>query len=395
MARTRWTKALWTLAAILLLAAGIWTYQNASLTRLRRDFVPWMHRLERWRNAIEDTRRALKKRDPAPSDPAGVPRLRQWAWDGLDRIAWITYRVEKPAHDISPQREVTRGRVRFTVGGFRGNGARVERSADVLIAAEWDPRTDPTPAPKEAPPGAAPESVPVPMEITATFDRSVSERENASPRFHDATAQAGLGAPRRDPPLKLTNHLIADIWPGSGVAVLDYNGDGYEDLFVSDGVRSILYRNDGRGHFTDVTVEAGLATPDGRGIAATGIAAGDVDGDGWPDLFVTDAFGPARLFRNRGDGTFEETTAASGISVAGNARSAAFADVDGDGDLDLFVCVTGDYYNKMPDPPFDANDGERNHLYINDGHGRFTDASRRLGHREDDALVPFLHLRRL
>ena len=111
-----------------------------------------MHRLERWRNAIEETRRALKKREPAPSDPAGMARLREWAWDGLDRIAWITYRVEKPQHDISPEREVTRGRVRFTIGGFRANGTRVERSADVLLSVEWDPRRDPTP--KEAPPGA-------------------------------------------------------------------------------------------------------------------------------------------------------------------------------------------------------------------------------------------------
>src|SRR5205823_2992003 len=163
--------------------------------------------------------------------------------------------------------------------------------------------------------------------------------------------------------------------PGSGVAVLDFDGDGFEDLFVADGVRSILYRNDGRGHFTDVTIAAGLATPDGKGISATGVAAGDVDGDGFPDLFVTDAFGPARLFRNRGNGTFEEITAASGISVLGNARSAAFADVDGDGDLDLFVCVTGDYYRQMPDPPYDAEDGARNRLFLNNGHGRFRDVS--------------------
>jgi hypothetical protein len=100
-----------------------------------------------------------------------------------------------------------------------------------------------------------------------------------------------------------------------------------------------------------------------------------VDGDGLPDLFATDAFGPARLFRNRGDGTFEEITARSGIRLSGNARSAAFADIDGDGDLDLFVCVTGDYYGQMPDPPFDAKDGRPNRLYVNDGHGRFTDAT--------------------
>ncbi|HJW13458.1 MAG TPA: CRTAC1 family protein [Thermoanaerobaculia bacterium] len=373
MIRSRPGKVVLLLALIAAAAAGIWVYENAPLEKLRREFVPWMHRLERWRDAAEETRRALRRREPAPSDPAGLDRLREWAWNGLDRIAWISYRVEKPEHEISPAHEVTRGRVRFTVGGFQAGGARVERSAEVLLAAGWDPRRDPTPG--AAPAGPVPESVPVPMEVTVTFERPVAERSNASPRFRDATVEAGLGAARRDPPLQLTNRLIAGIWPGSGVAVLDFDGDGFEDLFVADGVRSILYRNDGHGRFTDVTAAAGLATPDGKGIAATGVAAGDVDGDGFPDLFVTDAFGPARLFRNRGDGTFEEATGSSGISVIGNARSAAFADVDGDGDLDLFVCVAGDYYNQMPDPPYDANDGLPNRLYINDGHGRFTDAS--------------------
>ncbi len=349
-----------------------------------------MHRLERWRDAAEETRRALRRREPAPSDPAGLSRLRDWAWEGLDRIAWISYRVEKPEHEVSEAREATHGRVLFAVGGYRTDGTRIERSADVLLSVEWDPRRDPTPA--EAPPGPAPESVPIAANVSVTFDRLIAQRENGSPRFHDATAEAGLGAPRHDPPLNLTNRLIAGIWPGSGVAVLDFDGDGFEDLFVADGVRSILYKNDGRRsfgphgpqdeqpraaavHFTDVTVEAGLATRDGKGIAATGVAAGDVDGDGFPDLFVTDAFGPARLFRNRADGTFEEITATSGISVVGNARSAAFADVDGDGDLDLFVCVAGDYYREMPDPPYDANDGLPNRLYLNDGHGHFTDAT--------------------
>ncbi|HYV40529.1 MAG TPA: hypothetical protein VEO02_01940, partial [Thermoanaerobaculia bacterium] len=64
MTTIRRSKTLWLLAAGLLVAAGIWTYRNASLTRLRRDFVPWMHRLERWRDAAEETRRALRRREP-------------------------------------------------------------------------------------------------------------------------------------------------------------------------------------------------------------------------------------------------------------------------------------------------------------------------------------------
>ena len=241
----------------------------------------------------------------------------------------MDYRVEKPTHELGGSVETTTGRVVFTVGGFRADGARVERAAGTLVTERRDA-------------GGS--------HVSLAFEKPLWNRVEASPRFRDATAEAGLGAPRHDPPLKRVNHLIADIWPGSGVAVLDYDRDGFEDLFVADGVRSILYRNDGQGRFTDVTEKAVLAKSATEGVAATGVAAADVDGDGFPDLFVTDAFGPARLFRNRGDGTFEETTASSGISVPGNARSAAFADVDGDGDLDLFVCVTGDYYSQMPDP---------------------------------------------
>ena len=94
---------------------------------------------------------------------------------------------------------------------------------------------------------------------------------------------------------------------------------------------------------------------------------------------MTDAFGPTRLFRNRRDGTFEEITASSGIVTEGPTRSLAFADVNGDGNLDLFVCGTGDYYGQMPDPPFDANDGRRNYLFLGDGKGHFRDVSAEWG----------------
>jgi len=293
-----------------------------------------------------------------PADPAGIAPLRDWAWDRLDRVAHVDFRVEKPTHENVPGGERTSGRVRFTVRGFLPGGARLERDADASVVETTDAAG---------------------TRLAVSFLASRSSRENSSPRFHDGTSEAGLGAPRHDPPYKLTNWLIGDIWPGSGVAVLDYDQDGAEDLFVGDSVRSILYRNDGHGHFTDVTEKAGLAKSPTEGIAATGVAAGDVNGDGYPDLFVTDAFGPARLFLNRGDGTFEDATERSGIRLSRQTRTAAFADVDGDGDLDLFVCVTGDYYSQMPNPPYDANDGARNHLYLNDGHGHFTEATKKWG----------------
>lgn len=340
---------------LLLLAAGLgaWLWENASMPRLTAGFVPWMKKLERWRDAVQDVARAARNREATPADPSGAGDVREWAWRDLDRLHGFYTDVRPPEHPEGGKVE-TRGRVLIVADGFRADGARVERQAWVEV---------------ESPvPGSG-------GRAAARLVETLSERVEASPRFREATREAGLGAPRNDPPFRLTNRLIDGIWPGSGVAVLDLEKDGDEDLFVADGVRSILYANDGTGRFTDVTGRAGLARSAAEGIRATGVASGDLDGDGFPDLVVTDAFGPTRLFSNRRDGTFEETTASSGVATKGSTRSAALADVDSDGDLDLFVCVTGDYYRQMPDPPFDAEDGGRNHLFLNDGKGRFTDAS--------------------
>jgi hypothetical protein len=139
---------------------------------------------------------------------------------------------------------------------------------------------------------------------------------------------------------------------GSGVALLDYDGDGDLDVFLPQGNplgpeetaaphRDRLYRNelfsegvDGEGalRFTDVTEESGI---DGRGYAL-GVAAGDYDNDGWTDLYVGQ-WGPNRLWRNRGDGTFEDVTEAARVGDAGWSSSAAFFDLGGDGWLDLYV----------------------------------------------------------
>jgi hypothetical protein len=188
---------------------------------------------------------------------------------------------------------------------------------------------------------------------------------------------------------------------GSGLAFLDYDNDGDQDLFLvnssywpghegAGSARQALYRNDGTGRFTEVSGETGLAVD----LFGMGVAAADYDNDGWTDLFVT-ALGPNRLFRNTG-GRFSEVTAEAG--VAGWERewstAAAFFDFDNDGDLDLYV---GNYvkWSREIDLQIDFRltglgraYGAPNHftgvnayLYRNEGHGRFTDVSATSGIR--------------
>jgi enediyne biosynthesis protein E4 len=183
---------------------------------------------------------------------------------------------------------------------------------------------------------------------------------------------------------------------GSGVAFLDYDGDGDQDLFLVNGdfwpghggpssPHQALFRNDGKGVFTDVTRQAGLAVE----YYGMGVAAGDVNNDGAVDLYLT-GLGPNHLFLNRGDGTFADISAGSGVADAGWSTSAAFLDYDRDGDLDLFVCnyvkwspetdlfCTLDGKHKSYCTP-ESYQGEPSRLYRNDGKGRFTDVSEAAG----------------
>jgi tetratricopeptide (TPR) repeat protein len=184
-----------------------------------------------------------------------------------------------------------------------------------------------------------------------------------------------------------------------GVAVFDYDGDGWPDIYVTNGapfpfVRKSdpsyynrLFRNNHNGTFTDVTARAGVA---GDGYAM-GVAVGDYDNDGHPDLFVT-GLKSNKLYRNRGDGTFEDVTDAAGLGgELGWSAGAVWLDYDNDGLLDLFV-VRYLAWDPAKDPACTSQPGgvrrychpraygpTTNLLYHNEGHGRFRDVSKESG----------------
>src|SRR5438045_2309329 len=136
---------------------------------------------------------------------------------------------------------------------------------------------------------------------------------------------------------------------GAGCAFLDYDNDGWMDLyFVNSGpcdfyrpkapLRNALYKNCRDGTFRDVTLAAGVA----GGTFGMGAAVGDYNNDGYPDLFVT-AYGRCILYRNNGDGTFTDVTEQAGVAAPGWTTSAVWFDYDNDGRLDLFVCGFVDF----------------------------------------------------
>lgn len=208
--------------------------------------------------------------------------------------------------------------------------------------------------------------------------RNVLYRNDGNWRFTDVTSQAGVG----------------DTGFGLGVAVADYDNDGYLDIYLNNHGPNVLYRNNGDGTFTDVTARAGVANGSKMGAGANFL---DMDGDGDLDLYVSNYvdclaegsqgttrgghrayLGPAAsvyrntvdvLYRNNGDGTFTDVSQESGI---GDHRGAGMGticgDIDNDGDTDIIV----------------ANDMSGNFLFLNDGRGRFEEIGLIAGVAFDD-----------
>jgi len=184
---------------------------------------------------------------------------------------------------------------------------------------------------------------------------------------------------------------------GPGCAFLDYDNDGWMDIYLvnsgkcdfftpSAPLSNALYKNNRDGTFTDVTVKAGVA----GGGYGQGVAVGDYDGDGFPDMYVTQ-YGNSILYHNNGDGTFRDVTEKAGVAAPGWASSAVWFDYDNDGRLDLFVGQFAEFSKELNKPCGIHEDGRRHYcipkvysgkpswLFHNNGDGTFTDVSRESG----------------
>lgn len=233
----------------------------------------------------------------------------------------------------------------------------------------------------------------------AQADASAKSGTAAKPaiRFEDASDKAGINFTHSFGSAKLGSLLEGT---GAGCVWFDYNNSGRSSLFVVNGrplddsmhpyplkdkpvppPHNHLYRNDGNGHFTDVTEQAGL-DPDMYAVAVT---AADYDNDGYVDLLVT-GYGKTILYHNDGNGHFTDVTAKAGIKVDGWAISSTWLDYDRDGCVDLFVgrYVKFDpkyraYYAADNYPgPLDY-EGETNRLFHNNCDGTFTDVTEKSG----------------
>ena len=222
--------------------------------------------------------------------------------------------------------------------------------------------------------------------------------------FVDVTANSGLQAWKHvsgDIPKRFILDAI-----GSGVALLDYDNDGWLDVYLVNGSTeaalagkapvpsAALFHNNHNGTFTDVTQKARVS----NSRWGVGAVAADFDNDGWPDLYVTN-YGKNRLYRNNHDGTFTDVAEQAGVALGGWSTGATWGDYDGDGRLDLFVpgYVQFDPGNAPDLNPAASNlafcsfrgvrvycgphglPGEGDHLFRNNGNGTFTDVSTAAG----------------
>jgi enediyne biosynthesis protein E4 len=244
------------------------------------------------------------------------------------------------------------------------------------------------PVPRESSAESAQPASPAPLPASI----SAPARPSGPITFTDVTAQAGIRFKHNSGAFG-QKYLPETM--GSGVCVIDYDNDGWQDLLFVNSMDwpghstgksyPALYHNNHDGTFTDVTRQAGLAFE----MYGLGCAVGDFDNDGFDDIYIT-AIGGSHLFRNLGNGQFADVTAKAGVADSGFPTGAAWLDYDHDGRLDLFVAhyvewsVATDQFcsldgtHKSYCTP-EAYKGQSARLYRNLGNGRFEDVTRRAG----------------
>jgi enediyne biosynthesis protein E4 len=230
--------------------------------------------------------------------------------------------------------------------------------------------------------------------------------DQGTPIFIDIAEKAGLSKWSHHDGTKEKQFILET--PGSGVGLIDYDNDGWLDIYLvnastydaltkkAEAPHAALFHNNHDGTFTDVTAKAGV-TNDRWGF---GVAIADYDNDGWPDMYVTN-MGGNRLYHNNHDGTFTDVAEKAGVVLGGWSTGATWGDYDGDGRLDLFVPGYVHFENNQPPTPSSGAatlaknfcqfrgapvmcgprglEGEHDHLFHNNGNGTFTDVSEKAG----------------
>jgi len=238
--------------------------------------------------------------------------------------------------------------------------------------------------------------------------------ENGPVVFQDITKQAGLSGWRHKMGVPEKKYIVEAN--GSGVALLDYDNDGWLDIYLVNGStfdaldgkeeppHAALFHNNHDGTFTDVTAKAGVSN-DRWGY---GVSIADYDNDGWPDIFVAN-FGKNRLYHNNHDGTFTDVAEKAGVALGNWSSGSAWGDYDGDGHLDLYV--SGYVHFDRDNLPVSGSkavgfatclyrgaevncgprglQGEPDHLFHNNGDGTFTDVTVKAGVEDKDRYFGF------